>query len=607
MMRIKIALFTGLLAVFTWTGNSAPAMAGDVSGDLRTWHKVTVTFAGPETSEQASPNPFLDYRLNVTFSKGDKTYLVPGYYATDGDAANTSASSGDKWRVHFAPDEPGTWQYTVSFRSGEHIAVSDDPGAGTSAGFMDGEAGEISIQPTDKTGRDFRGQGRLEYVGEHYLRFAGSGKYFLKAGADAPENFLAYQDFDGDFKHDGHYDKFIKTWEPHAGDWNPGDPTWQGEKGKGIIGAINYLASEGMNAFSFLTMNIAGDDRNVFPYTSYDERLRMDVSKLDQWERVFEHADQLGMYLHFKTQEVENQKLLDGGALGLERKLYYRELIARFSHHLALNWNLGEENGSWGDYEGQTTGQRRAMARYFREHDPYQHHIVIHNGQPFDDLLGDQSELTGASVQTSEPDFSKVHESVLHWVEASDSTGKPWVVAIDEPGDAQHALLPDEQNPGHDNARMNALWGGLMAGGAGVEWYFGYDHPQSDLTCQDWRSRANMWDQCRYALQFFSKHTIPFWEMMNGDDLTSAEEDYCFYQPGTIYLVYMKSVQENRIDLGDHRGQYRIRWYNPRTGGELQDGSIRITGGGGTAEIGTPPEQPEKDWLVVIQPTDQAQ
>jgi len=43
------------------------------------------------------------------------------------------------------------------------------------------------------------------------------------------------------------------------------DPTWQTGKGKGIIGALNYLADKGANAVSFLTMNIVGDDQNVFP------------------------------------------------------------------------------------------------------------------------------------------------------------------------------------------------------------------------------------------------------------------------------------------------------------------------------------------------------
>ena len=106
-----------------------------------------------------------------------------------------------------------------------------------------------------------------------------------------------------------------------------------------------------MNVFSFLTLNIDGDDRNVFPYLTYDERYRMDVSRLDQWEIVFEHADRLGMYLHFKMSETENEMLLDNGDTGVQRKLYYRELIARFGHHLALNWNLGEENGALGDIE----------------------------------------------------------------------------------------------------------------------------------------------------------------------------------------------------------------------------------------------------------------
>jgi hypothetical protein len=83
--------------------------------------------------------------------------------------------------------------------------------------------------------------------------------------------------------------------------------------------------------------------------TSGDAQLRLDCSKLDQWEIVFEHATKKGFYLHFKTQETENDSsgeayALDNGALGSERKLYYRELIARYGHHLALNWNLGEEN-----------------------------------------------------------------------------------------------------------------------------------------------------------------------------------------------------------------------------------------------------------------------
>ena len=567
---------------------------GELQGELKVWHKVTLTLDGPSSSEGATPNPFLDYRFNVTFTKGAKTYKVPGYFAADGDAANTSADAGNKWHAHFAPDETGTWNYLVSFRQGTDVAVSEDPLAGTALAPYDGTAGSFDIQPTDKTGRDFRGKGRLDYVGGHHLRHAGTGEYFLKCGADAPENLLAYADFDGDFKTDGNRDDLIKTWTAHVPDWQPGDPVWQGTKGKGLIGAINYLASEELNAFSFLPMNINGDDKNVFPYTTYSERYRLDVSRLAQWEIIFEHADKLGMYLHFKTQETENELLLDGGNLGTQRKLYYRELIARFGHHLALNWNLGEE------INNATTAQKQAWAQYFYDHDPYRHHIVIHNGANHYDLLGDASKITGFSLQTGSTDFSQVHNRTKDYLTRSVDAGKPWVVACDEPGDAQHALRPDyDAGNSHTDGRKNALWGNIMAGGAGLEFYFGYAHDHSDLTCQDFRSRDNFWDYCRYALQFFKDNDIPFWEMTNDNALTTNSDDYCFYKEGEIYLVYIKSGTTTNITLP--AGDFSVRWFNPRTGGSLQFGTVSRIHGGGQVNIGNPPSELTEDWLALIQ------
>ena len=257
--------FAFLIAAILAASNASGA---SISGELKKWHKVTLAFDGPNTSETATPNPFTNYRLDVTFhhAGSGKTYLVPGYYAADGNAANTSATSGNVWKAHFAPDETGPWTYEASFRTGSNVAVADSPGSGSSAGFFDGDSGSFTIGSTDKTGRDFRGKGRLRYVGKHHLQFAETGEYFMKAGVDAPENLLAYADIDGEFKSDGREDDLVKDWQPHVQDWNSGDPVWQSGKGKGLIGAINYLAEEGLNSFSFLAMNINGDDKNVYPY-----------------------------------------------------------------------------------------------------------------------------------------------------------------------------------------------------------------------------------------------------------------------------------------------------------------------------------------------------
>ncbi|MHC4178460.1 MAG: DUF5060 domain-containing protein, partial [Planctomycetota bacterium] len=320
-MAHSLALLTVSAALIA----ASPEKSGVVSGELRQWHRVTVTFAGPETGETAQPNPFRNYRLSVEFSKGGKRYLVPGYYAADGNAAESGAEKGSRWRAHFAPDEPGRWTYRASFRTGRDVAVSAGPSDGKPAAF-DGASGVFTVGPSDKTGRDHRAKGMLRYVGGHYLRFAASGEHFLKGGADSPENFLAYADFDGTSsggkavreRREGEAaSNRLHTYGPHRRDWRPGDPTWRDGKGKTIIGALNYLASKGMNSVYFLTMNVGGDGKDVWPWTSKDVRDRFDCSKLDQWEIVFSHMDRRGIMLHVITQETENDQLLDGGELGL--------------------------------------------------------------------------------------------------------------------------------------------------------------------------------------------------------------------------------------------------------------------------------------------------
>ena len=400
------------------------------------WHRLTFQIEGPQISELDSVNPFLNYRLQMRFQKGDQSYWVPGFYAADGNAAETSANAGNIWQVHFVPDQIGEWQYEVSFRQGENIALSDQPEAGTPLN-PDGQKGKFHIQASNKTGSDFRAKGKIRYTGEHYLHHAGSGELFLKAGADSPENFLGYREFDNTYyggdgtqrEGEAKSNEKLHSFTPHIPDWQEGDPTWQGGKGKGMIGGVNYLASKGINSVYMLTNNVGGDGKDVFPWIEYESDFtRFDVSKLAQWEIVFSHMDQLGIMCHFVTQETENELMLDGGDLGLTRKLYYRELVARFAHHLGITWNLGEENGvaPWIG-EGQNDQQRRDMATYLKEIDPYDNLLVLHtlpNQDLRDSILTymlEVSALDGPSLQTH-PEV--VHRETLHWRKRSAENGK---------------------------------------------------------------------------------------------------------------------------------------------------------------------------------------
>ncbi|MEL7485079.1 MAG: DUF5060 domain-containing protein, partial [Planctomycetota bacterium] len=117
-------------------------------------------------SETGPVNPFLDRRLDVVFtSPTGATCRVPGFFAGDGTAATSTSSTGDIFRVRFTPDEPGTWAFTTSFRSGAEVAVDLDPLAG-SAEPGNGLTGSFTVAPPDPSAPGFLAKGRLRNVGE---------------------------------------------------------------------------------------------------------------------------------------------------------------------------------------------------------------------------------------------------------------------------------------------------------------------------------------------------------------------------------------------------------------------------------------------------------
>ena len=580
--------------LFVLQGCAGPQ--GNVSGDLQVWHTVTVAFDGPETSETAEPNPFTDYRLDVTFSGPEDDFVVPGFFAADGQSAATSADSGSTWLVRFSPNTEGKWRYHASFRAGSGVALADDPAAGQPAAF-DGASGEFMVEGSDKQPPDFRSRGRLEYVGEHYPRFAGDGSYFLKGGADSPENLLAYVDFDGTRDHDaesGRREAFLHRFEPHIPDWREGDPTWQDGKGKGLIGALNYLASEGVNSIYFLPNNVEGDGDDTWPWVDRTTFDRFDVSKLEQWEIVFSHADRLGILLHVVTAETENDHLLDDGDLGRHRKLYYRELVARFAHHPALIWNLGEENTN-------STEQRKAHATALHRLDSYGHPVVMHthatverHEQHYAPLLGFEY-FEGASMQIR--DDPVVHSALIEWMTRSREAGRPWIVSFDEQRTGRDGVAPDSEDESRHDERRDHLWATMMAGSWGIEWYFGYMYPHNDLNLEDFRSRSQIWSMTRHALDFFHEH-LPFEEMTSADQLAPDSGTFVLAKPGEVYAVYIPTGGSARLDLEDSKGNFDVSWFNPSEGGELADG-VAVSGPG-VVRLSSAPGDPTQDWVALV-------
>ena len=606
----NLTFFVSILLFFSCQNQQKQNLA--IQGELQQWHKITLVLNGPETSEWAKENPFLDYKLEAIFTNGTKSYKVPGFFAADGNSAETSADAGNIWKIYFRPDCTGTWNYKVSFRKGNDIVVKDGENMGEPVDG-DGIEGSFEVTASDKTGADFRAKGRIVNGGKGYFKFQDSNEIWIKNGADSPENFLAFADFDQTLRYslktevrEGEADpkKSLHKYEPHFADWKQGDPTWQNGKGKTIIGALNYLQSVGVNSVYMLTMNILGDGKDVWPYTGHNERYRFDCSKLDQWELVFDHMEKLGIMNHFVLQETENECLLDNGYTDVQRKLYLRELVARFGHHLAVSWNIGEENGpaNWTPI-GQTDAQKKDMMNFLKQVNGYPSIVVLHthsNDSHQDEYLNPMlgfENLDGPSMQIAEP--ARVHERVKKWIDESEKSGKRWLVNLDEIGPAWKGVMPDSHDAQHDTVRQDCLWGTLLAGGAGVEWYFGYRYPHNDLNLDDFRSRDTWWKQSTLATRFVQQ--FPLEDMKCNDELLNIKDAYCLEKPGEIYIAFLPAGAQNaKIKLSSDK-TFSVKWFNPREGGEMQAGTVATVQGKGFQSLGNPPAEREKDWVVVLQ------
>ncbi len=88
--------------------------------------------------------------------------------------------------------------------------------------------------------------------------------------------------------------------------------------------------------------------------------------------------------------------------------------------------------------------------------------------------------------------------------------------------------------------------------------------------------------------------------MVNDNSLSSADNDYCFYKEGEVYVVYLKNGGTTNLDLGAAEGSFQVRWYDPRNGGSLQTGSVSEVAGGDEVALGNAPSNTGKDWVILV-------
>ncbi|MFC1923552.1 DUF5060 domain-containing protein, partial [Chloroflexota bacterium] len=470
------------------------------------YRTVEIAFTGPDSIGMGTPNPFLIV-VDVAFTGPQgQIFTVPGFYDGDG----VGGMDGTIWKVRFSPDVSGLWTYNSS---------SMEPLLDGNSGFFEVTDGETCQTYIPGGMPDFSCFGRLEYSGEHYLKFA-NGHYWLKGGEDDPEDFLA-----------------------------PGNTAGFASKEE----AIDYLAATGVNSLYMMLHNIGGDGRNVWPWEGTDtseaqlNHERFDIAKLAEWESVFLYLQEKGIVLHLVLED-------DSAWTGFNRGLYYRQMVARFGHHNGLIWNISEEFN-----ENYTSDEVKSFAQLIRDQDAYDHPITVHLIGPLDLWLpfvnDDRFDLS--SFQTSN---TPVNTEAVSWFQLVEDSGRTIPVSFDETGQ----INSDDQ----DLAR-HILWSAYM-GGANFEM-----HTFPLVSYLDFAPHLADMTRARTFIE-----QLEFWNMRPMNELLVSGQGYVFAKAQEVYSAYLLSGGQVELDLNGATSYFDGEWFNPRDGskqsiGFIQGGEVR--------------------------------
>ncbi len=461
---------------------------------------VEIVLSGPASIGLGTPNPFqIDVEVIFTGPQG-QTYVIQGFY----DGNGSGGMDGSTWKARFTPDAVGAWTYNSS--SPEQL--------------LDGEAGSFEVidgsvcqpyHPGDVP--DFSCTGRLEYTGDHYLKFK-DGTYWLKGGVNEPEDFLAQGQ--------------------NAGFSNK-------------MQAIDYLSSAGVNSLYIMLNNIGGDGNNVWPWvgSTYSEaqtnQERFDIAKLAEWENIFSYMQDKGILLHLVFED-------DSGWTGFNRDRYYREMIARFGHHNGLIWNVSEEYN-----ENYSANQIRSFAQTIRDLDAYDHPITVHQQGSLDNWLPFVGEnlFDLTSLQTAK---TTLNSEAVSWFNLVEDSGKTIPVSFDETGMIE---ITDRDLVRH------IAWSVFM-GGANFEMFTYPLNSYQDFSAQF----ADLVRARGYIEQF------PFWGMRPANELLVSGEGYVFAQAGDVYIAYLPKGGSIEFDLTGIQGIFSGEWFNPRDGSRQSIGDV---------------------------------
>ena len=70
---------------------------------------------------------------------------------------------------------------------------------------------------------------------------------------------------------------------------------------------------------------------------------------------------------------------------------------------------------------------------------------------------------------------------------------------------------------------------------------------------------------------------------------------------GEVYALYNdRNGGDFSLDLRSVSGTFEVKWFDPRNGGHLKEGTVKRVDGGSVANLGSAPESVHQDWVCLV-------
>ena len=469
------------------------------------------------SARTAPPNPFLTAFTATVSGPDGRTFTVPGFFDGPG-----------TWKVRVAPTAVGSWSL---------VTQSELPELnGQRAAFLCGM----------NTNRNVHGILRVDREHPHHFRFEDGTRFFLQG---YEHDWLWALDMD-----------------------RPGVPTVEQSLDLLARHGFNYVI---LNSYAYDTSWRRGksgtDDYGpaaLYPWegdNAAPDHSRMNLAYWQHYDRVMAALLERGFEAHIFI-KVYNKQVQWPQRGSVEERLFFRWLLARYSAYPNVIWDFSKEA-----HNEKDLAYKQACLKYFRETDPGQHLMTVHD----DDQANDSGAYDALTDFRADQQHSRFHETILR-----QRARRAWPVANVEsdyecgPGGLQDKTYNVAQSP---EATLRTAWEIAMAGGY-VAYYYTY----------------TAWDVVRpldippgYA---YFKHFGDFWRatrywlLQPADRLVSA--GWCLADPGREYVTFQDAPTAFTLEIAKAAAPLQAEWFNPQTGRRMPAGSFRD----GVARFTPPPD-----------------